>query len=157
MGDFLFFVFCGENFLKRKLFHTPLSKNLKQGYGIYFCFGCSTFDKQKLIYWLLIRFASLNTFSHRRRLIDLWLSIIDCYDSVIRRIIYISLLQRVAKRHEGLRKQLSVVFPRVWPSRSETAGAERDWWGVAIIDGVIFLLVLYQKHGCFASYTSSVT
>ena len=45
----------------------------------------------------------------------------------------------VAKRHEGLRKQLSVVFPRVWPSRSETAGAKRDWWGVAVVDGVIFL------------------
>ena len=38
-----------------------------------------------------------------------------------------SLLLEVAKRHEGLRKQLSIVFPRVWPSRSETGGTTKEW------------------------------
>ena len=42
----LVYVFRGENFLKRKLFPAPLSKNLQKGYGIYFKFNYSAFAKQ---------------------------------------------------------------------------------------------------------------
>ena len=34
------------------------------------------------------------------------------------------LLCKVAKRRESVRKRLSIVFPRAWPSRSETIGAD---------------------------------
>ena len=30
-----------------------------------------------------------------------------------------------ARRHEGVRKRLSIVFPRVWPSRSEK---QKEFW-----------------------------
>ena len=45
----------------------------------------------------------------------------------------LSLLRRVAKRHESVRKLLIIVFPRVCPSRSETGGFRRkEKYGCAV-------------------------
>ena len=66
-----------------------------------------------------------------------------------------SLPLEVAKRHEGLRKQLSIVFPRVWPSRSETGVNPRErseWCGWRMRWKKIEIL-LFSIHNAFG-YTS---